>query len=91
MPKKPIDPHNLLNIPLSDSTRIVCVSVPIRSYGRKLWKPANANAEQFMALMTERETFRAEDLETIESLGFDVRVIFDGQSSEGAPDWKVSK
>ena len=87
MSRKPIDP--IADEP--GTTRIVCVSVPIRSYGRKLWKPANANAEQFMALMTERETFRAEDLETIESLGFDVRVVFSGQSSEGAPDWKVSK
>ena len=71
------------------SAPIVCVSLPINSYGRKLWKPANANAELFIDLMTERQTFRADDLETIETLGFDVQVVFPGQST-GAP-WKVSK
>jgi hypothetical protein len=75
------------------SAPIVCVSLPINSYGRKLWKPANANAGLFIELMTDRQTFRAEDLETIETLGFDVRVIFPGQPTDGVAgaDWKVSK
>jgi hypothetical protein len=80
-------------MPKQSKNPTVCVSVPINSYGRKLWKPANENAELFIQLMSERETFNGGDLETIEALGFDVRVIFPGQSTDGkdGADWKVSR